>query len=109
MAIVHIESVKDFEKEIEKSEGFVILDFWAPWCGPCKMLGPIFEAVSEDYDNVKFAKLNVDEVSEVAQRFNIMSIPTMIVFKDGEVFDQTMGAMAKEQLKDFVDNCLDEA
>lgn len=108
MAIKHIETKEDFDKDVMESEGMTIIDFWAEWCGPCRMLGPVFEAVSEDYENVNFVKVNVDEAPEVAQEFNIMSIPTLIIIKDGEVMDQQMGALTKDQLKSFIDANLEE-
>ena len=102
MVIIHIDTVESFKKETEGEDKVVILDFWAPWCGPCRMLGPIFEEISDDYSDVVFAKVNVDEAQELAGQFNIMSIPTLLIVKGGEVVDQQMGALSKEQLKDFI-------
>ncbi len=104
MAITHVTTEDEFKKEVTNSEGLVIIDFWAPWCGPCKLLGPIFEKVSDEYDDVKFVKVDVDEAQDVAAEFNIMSIPTLVILKGGETLDQQMGALSEEQLKDFIDS-----
>ncbi|MFH1803046.1 MAG: thioredoxin [archaeon] len=77
----------------------VVIDFWAPWCGPCKMMGPIFEEAAEEVkDTVKFGKVNVDESSDLAQRFGVMSIPTLMFLRDGEVVDKLVGVLPKEDL-----------
>lgn len=90
-----------FEEEVVKSDLPVLVDFWAPWCGPCKMLGPILEEVAADNDGkLKVVKVNVDENNELAQKFDIMSIPTMFLFKNGEVVDSFVGAMSKQTLND---------
>ncbi|MCL4383470.1 thioredoxin [Candidatus Marsarchaeota archaeon] len=75
---------KNFEQEVLKSDTPVVIDFWAEWCGPCRMFSPIFDELSEDYKDVKFMKLNVDNNEEIARRYNIMSIPTTMIFKDGD-------------------------
>ena len=106
MAVKHIESVSDFEK-LKKKNKLVIVDFWATWCGPCRMLGPIFEEVSKDYEGkIEFVKIDVDEVSEVASEFNVMSIPSLFIIKGDEIIDQKMGALTKAQLKIFIDENL---
>jgi len=88
-----------------KSEGFdefvtgnAILDFWAPWCGPCKIMAPSIEAASEKLKDVKIGKVNVDEESELAQKFGVMSIPTLIFFKNGKEVDRTSGALPEKEI-----------
>jgi thioredoxin 1 len=88
---------ENFESEIKK--GKVIVDFWAEWCGPCKMLGPIFETLSTEMTDIKFAKVNVDEQDELAGKHEIRGIPAMICFKDGVKIDMIVGALPKEMLK----------
>ncbi len=96
MAIVN---VTDQTFSNETNDGVVLVDFWAPWCGPCKMIAPVLEEInSEMGDNLKIAKLNVDENQETAGRFGVMSIPTLLVFKNGEVVDQIIGFQPKEAL-----------
>lgn len=90
---------KKFEEEVLKAKGIVVVDFWASWCGPCKMLAPILEEISEELDGkIKFTKINVDQNSDLASRNNIMSIPTLVVFKDGKIVDQILGLQEKKSL-----------
>lgn len=101
MAIVNVTD-QSFNADVEK-DGAVLLDFWAPWCGPCKMIAPILEELDQEIGNdVTIAKLNVDDNPETASRFGVMSIPTLILFKDGEPVDKVVGFQSKEALKDFV-------
>ena len=94
MAVINI-TLENFEEEVIKSEKTVLVDFWAPWCGPCRMLSPIVDEIADERSDIKVGKVNVDEQEELAMRFGIMSIPTLIVFKNGEVVKKTMGVQPK--------------
>jgi thioredoxin 1 len=87
-----------FHKEVMLSEKPVLVDFWAPWCGPCRMVLPLVEEIAEERDDVKVVKINVDEEPELASQFQVMSIPTLMVVKNGEVVSKTMGARPKAQI-----------
>jgi len=90
---------KNFEDEVIKSDKVTLVDFWAPWCGPCQMMGPIIEDLAKEKEGkFKIGKLNVDENPETAKKFGIMSIPTMIIFKDGKEVKQLIGVQSKESL-----------
>ena len=94
MAVVTI-TLENFEAEVIKSEKTVLVDFWASWCGPCRMLSPIVDEIAEERTDIKVGKVNVDEQEELAMRFGIMSIPTLIVFKNGEAIKKAMGVQPK--------------
>lgn len=98
-----IEVTKDtFEAEVINSDKKVVVDFWASWCGPCKMLSPVVDEVSNEMTDVKFCKINVDEQGELASKYSIMSIPTLMVFDKGQVVNQAVGAMNKDALKKVI-------
>ena len=104
--IKHV-SDASFENDVLRSVKPVLLDFWAEWCGPCKMIGPILEKLSTEYgDRIQIAKMNVDENQGVPAQFNIRGIPTLILFKNGTVAAQKVGALAKSQLTAFIDSNL---
>lgn len=96
----HIENKEEFINSI--SSGTILVDFYADWCGPCKMLAPILEQFAKEAENVEVLKVNVDQVSDVAKDYGIMSIPTLILFKNGEEKDKQVGVMNINQLKAFV-------
>lgn len=94
-----------FQSETEK--GLVLVDCWAEWCGPCRMVAPVLEELSKDYDGkMEIKKLNVDENGDTAQRLGIQSIPTLLLYKDGQLVDKIIGALPKPQIKSFVDKHL---
>ena len=97
MSIINI-STSNFQDEVLRSDRTVLLDFWAPWCGPCRMVGPILEEIARERADVKVGKVNVDEQPELASQFSVMSIPTLVVMKDGKVPNQTVGARPKGQI-----------
>ena len=101
MSVINIGSLDAFDKLINESDKPVLVDFWAEWCGPCKILSPRVDEASGEMDDVAVAKVNVDEQEEIAARYKIMQIPTLILFKNGEVAGKSVGAITKDQIKDF--------
>lgn len=102
MSVIKVTS-KNFEEEVSKCDVPVLLDFWASWCGPCKMVSPIIDAVANELeDSVKVGKINVDEEQELAQAFGIMSIPTLIVINRGKLVKQSVGVRSKEEILEML-------
>lgn len=102
MQVLHLTD-ENFEKEILEFKGVALVDFWAPWCGPCQMVGPVIEELTEDFDDgVKICKVNVDEQAALAQKYEIMSIPSVFIFKDGEVVENLVGVQAKATYKEAI-------
>lgn len=93
---------ENFNEEVLNSKGLVLVDFWATWCGPCRALGPILEDFANEYTNVKVGKINVDEQPELASQFRVMSIPTLLLFKDGEVVKKSVGLLSKDELVELI-------
>ncbi len=97
----------NFEAEVKKADGVVLVDFFATWCGPCKMMAPVIEELAEEYkDKARIGKLDVDENNKAASEYGVQSIPTLILFKDGEEADRMIGFQSKEVLKEKIDNAL---
>ena len=92
----------NFEKEVMKSEKPVLVDFWASWCGPCKMVSPIVDEIADEHPEIKVGKVNVDEEPELASAFQVMSIPSLFVIKDEKIANQTVGAKPKQQILDML-------
>lgn len=105
-----LEVTKDsYEAEIKNSETPVIVDYWASWCGPCQMMGPVFEELSKDYEGkLKFAKISTETDPELAQEVGVMGIPCLIVFNEGKEVDRIVGFAQKDQLKEKIDNILNK-
>ena len=98
---------KNFEEEVLKSDKPVLVDFWAPWCGPCRMVAPVVEEIAEEYEGkVKVGKANTDEIPNIAGQYGITSIPTLIIFKDGKPAEQIIGAVPKTAITEKLDTIL---
>ena len=101
MSVIKI-TQHNFEREVKLSEVPVLLDFWAPWCGPCRMVGPILDEIAAENSSIKVGKINVDEESELASSFGVMSIPTLVVMKNGQIVNRSVGAKPKEAILDML-------
>ncbi len=101
MSVINING-SNFEQEVINSEKPVLLDFWAPWCGPCRMVSPIVDEIANEHPELKVGKVNVDEEPVLAAKFGVMSIPALCVVKEGKVVNQALGARPKQQILDLV-------
>lgn len=101
MAVLKVNS-DNFEKEVLQANQTVLVDFFANWCGPCKMLSPIVDEVAEEVSNVKVCKVNIDEARDLASKYDIMSIPTLLVFKNGNVVNTSLGLVSKQNILDLI-------
>lgn len=103
MTVIELNEV-NFEHEVEKSKELTLVDFWAPWCGPCKMLSPIVDEIAEERNDVKVCKVNVDEEQVLAAKFGVMSIPTLILFKNGNIINKIIGVQPKAAILEMITN-----
>lgn len=107
MAITKVSDTKTWETDVINSDIPVFVDFWAEWCGPCRMVSPVVEELASEYDGkVNFVKVNVDEANELASKYNVFSIPTLAIFSKGQVVSQQVGAASKESYKNMIDKAL---
>ena len=109
MAVKAISDAKSWETDVMSSPNPVFVDFWAEWCGPCRMVSPVVEELSSEYDGkVNFVKVNVDDVNELASKYNVFSIPTLALFNKGQIIAQQVGAASKESYKNMIDSALEK-
>ena len=101
MSAINI-NIQNFEQEVLHSDKPVLLDFWAPWCGPCRMVVPLVEEIAEERPDIKVCKINVDEEAELAKQFRVMSIPKLVVMEKGDILNQSVGALPKEKILDLL-------
>lgn len=101
MAAIEL-TAENFEQEVLQADKTVLVDFWASWCGPCKMLSPVIEEIADERSDIKVGKVNIDEHPELAQKYGVMSIPTVLVIKDGEEVNKSVGAVPKKTLLDLI-------
>jgi thioredoxin 1 len=110
MGLDHVSNAKDWQTKVVDSTKPVFVDFWAEWCGPCRMVGPVVEELAKDYaGKVEFVKVNVDEANELAAKYNIFSIPTLMLLNKGQVVAQQVGAASKESYKNMIERALANA
>ena len=102
MSVLHIHEA-NFEQEVLHSDKPVLLDFFATWCGPCRMVAPVIDEIAEEREDIKVCKIDVDQASELAIRYGVASIPTLMVFKNGEITNKALGAMPKEDILELLD------
>jgi len=110
MAVTQVSDTKTWEIDVMNSDIPVFVDFWAEWCGPCRMVSPVVEELANDYDGkIKFVKVNVDEANELASKYNVFSIPTLAIFNKGQLVNQQVGAASKESYKNMIEKTLASA
>jgi len=109
VAVKEVSDTKSWETDVMSSSMPVFVDFWAEWCGPCRMVSPVVEELSEEYGGkVDFVKVNVDQANEVASKYNVFSIPTLAIFSKGQIVAQQVGAASKESYKNMIDKALEK-
>jgi len=101
MSVVEL-NISNFDNEVLNADKPVLVDFWASWCGPCRMVSPIVDEIANENTDIKVCKVNVDDNQELAEKYNVMSIPTLIVFKEGKIVNQMVGAKPKNQILDMI-------
>ena len=110
MGITKVSDTKTWETDVMQSSLPVFVDFWAEWCGPCRMVSPVVEELASEYDGkVNFVKVNVDEANELASKYNVFSIPTLAIINKGQIVSQQVGAASKESYKNMIDKALENA
>jgi thioredoxin 1 len=109
MGMKQVSDTKSWETDVMSSSTPVFVDFWAEWCGPCRMVSPVVEELAEEYNGkVDFVKVNVDEANEIASKYNVFSIPTLAIFNKGEIIAQQVGAASKESYKNMIEKALEK-